>query len=363
METTQTLIQSHAVVNDAVKIFVPTVVAFSIGMGITPLVTHFLYEWKLWKKTSVTKTIDGKEATISGKLHNDENRRTPRMGGIIVWMSVLLTTALLAVIAMLVPTENAVKLSFLSRNQTWLPLFTLFAGAFVGLIDDVLVVGGKGKAVGGGLSLTIRLVSVFLLSLIGALWFYYKLGVSGIDIPFGGFLHLGWFFIPFFIFTMLSMYAGGIIDGVDGLAGGVFMVMFSAYAVIAYAQGQVDLAAFSMVVVGGLLVFLWFNIPPARFFLSETGTVALTTALTVVAFLTKQVLLLPIIALPLVITILSVLIQLVSKKYRGGKKVFLVAPLHNHFLAMGWPAAKVTMRYWIFAVLCAVLGIVLALIS
>ena len=349
---------------DAVKIFIPTVVAFIIGMGITPLVTHFLYELKLWKKSSVQKTIDGREATISNKLHGDETRKTPRMGGIIVWASILLTTGLLSLIAFLLPSHgNAVKLSFLSRNQTWLPLFTLAVGAFVGLVDDVMVVKDTGNAVGGGLSLSKRLWSVFILAFVGALWFYFKLGVSTIDIPFHGTLFLGGFFIPFFIFTMLSMYAGGIIDGVDGLAGGVFSVMFSAYGVIAYAQGQVDLAAFSFVVVGSLLVFLWFNIPPARFFLSETGTVALTTTLTVIAFLTKQVVLLPVIALPLVLTVLSVLIQLLSKKFRHGKKVFLVAPLHNHFQAMGWPSYKVTMRYWIFSVLCAVLGIVLALIG
>ena len=114
--------------------------------------------------------------------------------------------------------------------------------------------------------------------------------------------------------------------------------------------------------VGALLVFLWFNIPPARFFLSETGTMGLTTTLTVIAFLTGHALLLPIIAFPLVLTTLSVIIQLISKKFRNGKKVFLVAPLHNHFIAKGWPPHKVTMRYWTFSVICAVVGIVLAIV-
>jgi phospho-N-acetylmuramoyl-pentapeptide-transferase len=348
-------------ITDAVKIFLPAGVAFIVGMMITPFVSNMLYKRELWKKSSVSKTIDGREATISSKLHDDEGRKVPRMGGIIVWASILITTALIAIAADIFPSAH--KLSFLSRNQTWLPLFTLAFGALVGLVDDMLVIGGGGTATGGGLSLRKRLLSVSLLAILGACWFYFKLGTTGIHIPFDGTLYLGIFFIPFFIFTMLSMYAGGIIDGVDGLAGGVFTVMFTAYAVIAYSQGQVDLAAFSMVIVGSLLVFLWFNIPPARFFLSETGTVALTTTLTVIAFLTEQVLILPIIALPLVLTVLSVVIQLVSKKYRNGKKVFLVAPLHNHFMALGWPAHKVTMRYWVFSVMCAVLGIVLALIS
>ena len=337
--------QLHATINDTVKIFVPTVVAFIVGMSITPFISHYLYKWQLWKKTGVTKTIDGREATISNKLHNDEARKTPRMGGLIVWGSVLITTILIAIFAEVFPTHASVKLSFLSRSQTWLPLFTLISASLVGL------------------ALRKRLLVVFGLALIGGFWFYFKLGTSGIHIPFDGTLEMGYLFIPFFALVMLAVYSGGIIDGVDGLAGGIFIVMFTAYAVIAYSQHQIDLAAFSMVVVGSLLVFLWFNIPPARFFLSETGTMGLTTTLTVVAFLTGEVIILPIIALPLVLTTGSVIIQLVSKKFRKGKKIFLVAPLHNHLMAKGWPAYKVTMRYWIFSVICAVFGIVLALIS
>lgn len=356
-------LELHSTTSDAVKIFVPAIAAFVVGMLLTPLVTHYLYKWKLWKKSSVQKSLDGRDTTISSKIHNDEERKTPRMGGIIVWASVLITTFLMALAAEIMPLASVVNLSFLSRSQTWLPLFTLVAGSLVGLVDDTLVVAGKGTALGGGLSLSKRLAVVFAVGAVGALWFYFKLGTSGVHIPFDGTLELGRLFIPFFILTMIAVYSGGIIDGVDGLAGGVFIIMFSAYAVIAYSQGQTDLAAFLMVVVGSLLVFLWFNIPPARFFLSETGTMGLTTALTVVAFLTGQVLILPIIALPLVVTTGSVIIQLVSKKFRNGKKVFIVAPLHNHFIAMGWPKSKVTMRYWIFAALSGVLGIVLALIS
>ncbi len=358
-----TTLDFHTTISDAVKIFVPAVVAFCIAMGITPLVSHYLYKWQLWKKVSVAKTIDGREASITKGLHDDEGRKTPRMGGVIVWGSVLLTTLLIALVAVLFPSEDTSKLSFLSRNQTWLPLFTLFAASFIGLIDDIFVVQGGGTYTGGGLSLRKRLLLVLGLGLIGAFWFYFRLENTGIHIPFDGMLNLGILFIPFFALTMLAVYAGGIIDGIDGLAGGVFVVMFSAYSVIAYSQNQVDLAAFGMVIVGSLLTFLWFNVPPARFFLSETGTMGLTTTLTVFAFLTGQIFVLPIIALPLVLTVLSVIIQLLSKKFRNGKKVFLVAPLHNHFMAKGWSPAKVTMRYWIFSAMCAVLGIIIALIS
>ena len=348
--------------NDAFKIFAPTIVAFIVGILITPTISHYLYKWQLWKKTGVKKTTDGREATISNKLHNDESRKTPRMGGIIVWGSVLITTYLLYFLSVLYP-SNFDKISFLSRSQTWLPLFTLISASLVGLIDDYFVTRDKGTFIGGGLSLSKRLIVVFFIALIGAVWFYSKLGMTSIHIPFGNNINLGILFIPFFILTMIAMYSGGIIDGVDGLAGGVFAIMYSALAIIAYAHNQTDLAAFSMVITGGLIVFLWFNIPPARFFLSETGTMGLTTTATVIAFLTGDVLILPIIAFPLVITILSDIIQLTSKKFRNGKKVFLVAPLHNHFIVKGWSREKVTMRYWVFSLMCAVVGIVIALIS
>ena len=136
---------------------------------------------------------------------------------------------------------------------------------------------------------------------------------------------------------------------------------YTAYAAIAFFQNQVDLAALSGVLAGGTLAFLWFNIPPARFYMSETGILGLTTSLTVIAFLTQSVLVLPIIAFPLLATSLSVIIQLTSKKLRGGKKVFLVAPLHHHFEAVGWPAYKVVMRYWVISIIFAIIGMIIAL--
>ncbi len=348
---------------DVVKIFLTTATAFFVGIAITPFLTDFLYRHKMWKKSSVKLAMDGREAPNSSKLHNDEVRKTPRMGGVVIWGSVLITVFLFFIFAAIFPDSIFAKFSFLSRNQTWLPLFTLIAASLFGLIDDYLVCRESGSYVGGGLSLRVRLAFVFLLALGGAWWFYAKLGMDSVHIPFVGDMHLGLLFIPLFIIFMIGIYSGGIIDGIDGLSGGVFASIFTAYAVIAFAQGQIDLAAFSSVVVGGILAFLWFNIPPARFFNSETGTMALTTSLTVVAFLTNAVLVLPIIAGLLIATSASSLIQIVSKKYRNGKKVFLVAPLHNHFQALGWPSYKVTMRYWVISVVFAVLGTIIALIG
>lgn len=347
---------------DVVKILLPTAVTFFVGIAITPILTDFLYRHKMWKKSSVKLAMSGESATITSKLHNDEERKTPRMGGVVVWGSVLITIFIFSILSSVFPNTIFEKLSFLSREQTWLPLFALIAGGLFGLIDDYLVCREAGTYAGGGLSLRVRLAFVSTLALGGAWWFYAKLGMDSVHIPFGGDVYLGLWFIPLFVVFMIGIYSGGIIDGIDGLSGGVFASIFTAYAVIAFAQGRIDLAVFSSVVTGGLLAFLWFNIPPARFFNSETGTMALTTSLTVVAFLTKSALVLPVIAFLLVATSASSLIQILSKKYRG-KKVFLVAPLHNHFQALGWPPYKVVMRYWVISVVLALIGTIIALVG
>jgi phospho-N-acetylmuramoyl-pentapeptide-transferase len=345
-----------------VKIFLPALVAFVLGIIITPFVSDFLYKHSMWKKKSVAFATDGEATPISQALHNDEERKTPRMGGIIIWASALITT-LLFWIASKMDGPLLQKLSFLSRNQTWLPLFTLIVGALIGLVDDYWSVTERYDQKAGGLSFRKRLLVVFGVALIGAWWFYAKLQVTSIIIPFVGTWNAGILFIPFFVLVMIGTYSGGVIDGLDGLSGGIFSIIFSAYGFIAILQNQIDLSAFCFVLVGGLLAFLWFNIPPARFFMSETGIMALTMTLAVVAFLTRQVLILPVIAFPLVISSASSSIQLFSKKFRHGKKVFLVAPLHHHFQALGWSGPKVTMRYWIIGALCGIVGIILALVG
>jgi phospho-N-acetylmuramoyl-pentapeptide-transferase len=350
-----------------IKVILPAVISFIVGMAITPVVTNFLYKNKMWKKKAKTVAIDGGGTPIFNSLHAVKEISTPRMGGIVIWMSVLITTVGLWLIARIFPTDLTTKLDFLSRNQTWIPLFTLIFGAIVGLIDDLLDIRGNGGGYAGGLSLRKRLALVGIISFLISIWFYFKLDINTINFPLISGISLGLWFIPIFIAIVLLIYSGGIIDGIDGLSGGVFASAFAAYAGIAYFQQQINLAAFCVVVVGGILAFLWFNIPPARFYMSETGSMALTITLAIVAFMTdsmgggRGVAVLPIIALPLIITTISVVLQLLSKKFRG-KKIFLVSPVHHHFEAVGWPGYKVSMRYWIVSIVCAVFGLILALI-
>lgn len=354
---------------DIVKVFFPAVITFIVGIGITPLVSNYLYSHEMWKKKAGKVDFQGNATPIFNELHKDKEVNTPRMGGVIIWISVFITTLSIWFISHVTKTDIGSKLDFLSRNQTWMPLATLLIGALVGLIDDILVVKGVGGHAKAGLSLKKRLLVISMIGLLCGSWFYTKLGIHSLGLPGGHELYLGIFFIPFFALVMLASYSGGVIDGIDGLSGGIFATIFSAYAGIAYYQQQINLASFCLVVVGGILAFLWFNIPPARFYMSETGSMALTVTLTVIAFTTDKlghgygVIVLPIIALPLVITSLSVIIQTLSKKYRNGKKVFLVAPIHHHFEAIGWPSYKVTMRFWIIGVIFSLLGIILALVG
>ncbi len=356
---------------DIVKVFLPAVGAFILGVLMTPILTNFLYSHKMWKKKGGKIALDGNQAEIFNELHREKEVNTPRMGGVIIWFSSAVIIIGIWIVSKFFPGDITEKLDFLSRSQTWVPLGTLLLGAFAGLLDDYLEIKRSERTDGknGGLSVKIRLSIVFVISLACALWFYIKLDVTGIGLPFGfGEFYLGPLFVILFLLTSLFIYASGVIDGIDGLSGGVFATIFAAYAGIAFYQQQIDLAAFCTAVVGGILAFLWFNIPPARFYMSETGTMGLTITLTVVAFMTDRLgegygfLVLPVIALPLVITVFSNLIQVFSKRFRG-KKVFRVAPLHHHFEAIGWPSYKVTMRYWVVSVICAITGITLALIG
>lgn len=347
-----------------VKIFLPTTVSFLLGILITPIATHFFYKYKMWKKKARSEDTSSSDFKLIHQKKEAAETSVPCVGGIIIWSAVLITTLLFFVISILFPNNLFLKINFFSRAQTLLPLGILILGSLIGLVDDVLEIRGKSYITrGSAWYVRMKIIVVIISGLIAGSWFFYKLGMTSIHIPFDGYWYLGIFIIPFFIIVSLSTFSGGVIDGLDGLSGGVLASIFAAYTAISYTNNQIDLAAFSGVITGAILAFLWFNIPPARFYMGETGIMGLTLTLATFAFLTDSVLVLPIVAMPLVITSLSVILQMLSKKFRGGKKIFRVAPLHHHFEALGWPSYKVTMRYWILSIVFAIIGIILAVIS
>lgn len=346
---------------DLVKIFVPTTFAFFLGLMLTPIATHFFYKYKMWKRYSRN---DGTLIPEFQKVHHEhEELNTPRVGGIIIWVSALLITLIFYLVSIIFPSDDTLKMNFLSRNQTLIPFFTLLFGSLLGLWDDLIQIYGKGRFAHDDASWRKwKALLVAFISLLIGIWFFYKLGLTSIHIPFGGELNLGILIIPFFIIVALAIFSGGVIDGIDGLAGGVLASIFASYSAIAFANNQIDIAAFSGVITGAILAFLWFNIPPARFYMGETGIIGLTVTLATLAFLTDSVLILPIVAFPLAMTSASVILQFGSKKWRN-KRIFRLAPIHHHFEALGWPSYKVTMRFWILSVVFSIIGIILAIIS
>ncbi len=338
----------------------PAIASFMVGMIITPVITHFLFHFKIWKKQGGKQALGGHEASEFNRLKGEDETKTPRMGGLVIWGSVVIVTLGGFVISELLG-ETGSSFSFLSRSQTWIPFSALVVGAVIGFLNDFYDVAHGGK----GLSLSIRLTLITLLSGGIGWWFYTKLGVTTINLPFGEALTLGWLIIPFYIVLTIALYASGVIDGIDGLSGGVFASVFAAYTGVALLNGQFELASFSAAIVGAILAFLWFNIPPARFWMTETGSMGLTLSLASIVFMTDAlgggngIILLPLIGLPLLATVTSNVLQ-ISYRQLYRKKLFRIAPLHHHFEAIGWPAYKVTMRYWLISVVCAVIGVIIA---
>jgi phospho-N-acetylmuramoyl-pentapeptide-transferase len=351
-------------ISDAARVLLPSALAFALGILFAPALAAALYRNKAWKKRAGKgHGLGGGGTPLFDELHKEREVSTPRMGGILVWAATLATALAFFLLGRLAPGAFG-ALDFVNRSQTWLPLFALAAGACAGFFDDLLEI-REGR---GGLSLPRRLTIVGAIGLIGGWWFYGKLGVATLGIPFAAPLALGWLIVPLFALVTLAIYAGGTIDGIDGLAGGVFSIIFMTYAGIAFVEGQIFLAAFAATVAGATLAFLWFNIPPARFYLSETGSMALTLALATTAFAADSlgggvgVFVLPLIALPLTATVLTTVLQVLWKKLLK-RKLLRIAPVHHHFEALGWPPYKVAMRYWVITIISGVLGLSIALLG
>lgn len=321
-----------------------SVLAFVLSMIFTPVYTYFAYRYRFWKKQRSTST-DGKKLEVFTKLHAAKFKRSiPTMAGVIGVSSIAIVTLVLN----------------LDRSETWLPLAALVGGGFVGLIDDIINIRSNGKGV-AGLESSVKFALILLIGLVLGWFFYDKLDYTSIHITFMGEVDLGWLIVPLFAFAVVATgNAVNISDGLDGLAGGLLAVSYGAFGVIAILQDQPMLAGFCFTVVGALLSYLWFNIHPARFFMGDVGSFAYGVGLGVVAMLTNSFILLPVIGFLFVVEAGSSLIQLTSKKFFH-RKVFIVAPIHHHLEAIGWPEVKVTMRFWVIACVTAFIGILLAL--
>ncbi len=328
------------------KIILLTGSSFAVAMLLTPFWTNFLYKYHLGKRIRDT-AVSGEKAVFFLKYHK-KKESTPTMGGVLIWGTTLLITLLFNY----------------NYHTTLLPLFALVAAGTFGLLDDLLNIFGIGPH-RGGLRFRHKLIIYSAIAAVAAYWFTWKLEWihAAIHIPsWGGVVLGGWVALLFFLVVLGTAFAVDVTDGLDGLAGGLLMLAFTAIAAVAYANGQFGIAGFAGTIIGSLLAFLWFNIYPARFYMGGTGAMALGTTLAVLSFLTNSIAVLPIIGFVFVVEAASVILQVGSKKLFR-RKIFLSAPLHHHFEALGWPETKVTMRAWVIGAIGAIIGLGIALIG
>ena len=324
--------------------FLLALAGFLFSMALTPFYTHFAYKYKFWKKQKTT-TVDGKDLPIMRKLHAHKFKHVfPTMAGLIGVVAVTAVTWIFN----------------LDRGQTWLPLVGFLGGALVGVIDDVINIFGSGRGA-AGLRGPVKFALITIVGIALGWFFAVKLGWTTMFVPFAGNFEVGiiGMIIIFAFAVVATSNAVNISDGLDGLSGGLAMMSYGAFGVIALFQGNLLLFGFCLTVVGWLLSYIWFNVPPARFMMGDTGSFALGAGLGVVSMMTNSFLLLPIIGLPFVIEAGSSLLQLFWKKVFK-KKLFISAPLHHHLEAIGWGEAKIVMRFWIVAGVCAIVGVFLA---
>lgn len=325
------------------RIVLMSFAGFAISMILTPLYTTMAYKYEWWKRAR-TDAATGEKASVYQKLHGAKHHRNiPTMAGIIFVVAILISTL----------AWN------MSREETWLPLAAMAGAGLIGLFDDFLNIRSTGGI--AGMRAKLKMLLIVMVSLIGGLWFYTKLDVNSIHIPFiDSALYLGWLIVPLFVLVVVSTAnAVNITDGLDGLAGGLAAIAFAMYAIIAFLQSRYGVSAFCMTIVGALLSYTWFNIYPARFFMGDVGSFALGSALGVVAMITDTVLILPIIGIVFVVEAGSSAAQIISKKVRHGRKIFRIAPIHHHFEAIGWEETKVTMRFWVIGQVAGVIGLII----
>jgi phospho-N-acetylmuramoyl-pentapeptide-transferase len=342
-ETLHIAITTH----NLIRILLLGSAGFVLSMIVTPIYTTAAYKYQWWKRQR-TEAWSGGEATVYKKLHAEKHKRhIPTMAGLIFVASISLITLIFN----------------LSRGQTWLPLAGLIGSGAIGLIDDYMNIRGDGSGV-AGMSAKLKFFLYSVVVVAGGWWFYSKLGVHSIFVPWAHFVHIGFFIIPLFWLVVISTAISvNFSDGLDGLAGGLLTSSFTTYTAIAAVEHKFALAGFCLTVVGTLLSYTWFNIYPARFFMGDVGAFALGTALGIIAIQTNTIYVLPIIGIVYFVETISVIINRTSKKLRHGKKVFLSSPIHHHFEAIGWPETKVTMRFWILGQVASVLGLTIFLMG
>lgn len=335
---------------NVVRILTVATIAFFGALILEPIWVRILHRY-----FARGKEIAREGAPVFSAMHQ-KKEGTPTMGGVIIWVTVAVLTVLFWIL------HGAVdgfwsRVNFLTRAETYLPLGFLIVAGLAGMADDITGIRRR-----GGFGMQARLALYTVVAVAGAWWFVAKLGRDAVNVPLLGDFVIGpvWYFL-FFVFIMVATaFSMNETDGLDGLSGGTFMTMFAVLGAIAFDQGRMDLVTFIAAILGALIAFLWFNIYPAKFFMGDTGVMALGFVAGATALLLNVPLLLPLIAVVPLIESLSVIIQMASKKFRK-KKIFISTPIHHHFEALGWHETQITMRFWMLNAIGALIGLTIFL--
>lgn len=297
----------------------------------------------------------GKKIRIEGPERHITKLGTPTMGGWLIVISVLVVTVVLNLVSILS------DLNVLGRSVL-LPTLVMLAFAVLGAVDDWL--GVKGGRRGEGLRARTKLFWQIVLAIGAAVGLKYGLQAPELYLPnYPEGISLGLWYLPIAAFIIVATTnAVNLTDGLDGLAGLIAATAFVAYGAIAMLQGQVFLVRFSFTLVGAIFAFLWYNVHPAEMFMGDTGSLSLGATLGVVALMTGQWILLPVIAIIPVSVVVSVILQIGYFKLTKGKRLFKMAPLQHHFELIGWSETQVVQRFWLVALLTAMIGVSLALL-
>jgi phospho-N-acetylmuramoyl-pentapeptide-transferase len=270
---------------------------------------------------------------------------TPTFGGIIIWLPTAIVTA--------------VGVQWWDHRSILLPLAMIGITGAAGFVDDLGTLQGRRQA---GLSWRFKIGFLVILGLFAGVVLYRYIEVESINIPWAGSWALGPAYILIAMFIVVATTTSvAITDGLDALAGGTTLIAFIAYGIIAFIQGQEFVATFAFIIAGSNLGYVWYNAHPAMVIMGDTGALALGSSLAVVALMTGQWLLLPVIGFVFVLEALSNIIQIAYFRFTGGKRFFRRAPLHHHFEEIGWAETQVVTRAWIIGIVAAMVGVALAL--
>jgi phospho-N-acetylmuramoyl-pentapeptide-transferase len=296
----------------------------------------------------------GKSISADGPSTHSVKEGTPTMGGLIIYGTVAMVTAVTNVFEI---EDGSI---IFERRSIVLPLAVVVSTMAIGFWDDLgTLTGGRGH---GGLSWRIKFLLTTVLSVIVALVLFFGFDVESVNVPWAGQYELGYVYIVIAVVTVFSTTSAvSITDGLDGLLAGTAALAFAAYAVIAFVQGQAFLATFSFTVVGALLGFLWYNAWPASVFMGDTGALPLGASLATVALMTGHWLLLPVVGIVFVVEAVSDVLQIAYFQTTGGRRLFRMTPFHHHLELLGWSEPQVVMRLYLLGIAGAMVGIALAL--